>query len=235
MSDSFRIKYRIAVDELSLVALRTCMAQRKRRQIKEEESKKFSEEHSNSNADENPQKLDSESKETTSCILNSNNKCPSIPETVLYYKKDRQREAKNQVLKRRRKHSEYARKNAKREGFIIPTAQALTPEKQKRRQKGEIPCDNKSIYIQNVRSRTQLRKLKQKYKPPARRKTPREDLYDTSDEESKLSMHDSRATKKQKLQSSNRSAASLGQKEGGKIIKTMVAHQKNHKTDHLDN
>ena len=210
MSSSFRIKYRIATDELSLVAKKVqgCKKkqQRRRRQIQLHKS------DINSATSEEPSLQEYKSNDDDSDIQFKRMTCPSVPETVYYYEADRQRQAKNQASKIGAKSYKHAKLNAMRIASIVPTAKAMTPEKRRRRQKGEIPCDRRSLYVKERNNRTKLRKLKQNLKVSQGRKTARHDLYDTSDEESELSMNNSRPSKKEKLYSSSISAASLGQK-----------------------
>ena len=135
------------MDDISIIAHRTRASLRKLKQLQAQQCEKKSQE-------KNP----SATKHTKACTSSPEDwleqlrkePCPSIPETVLYYPKDRQNEAKRQACKITRKKCKRARKNAQQAVSIIPTAQALTPEKQKRRKKGEIPCDPKSQYMQSI-------------------------------------------------------------------------------------
>ena len=134
-----RVKKRIYSDESSVLQL----AKRARQQIPSEGT-----------IDECRMSEDAQS-------AKSDESLPSLPENDVYCDAKCQKETCASAAEKKRKRDAHARKELHRRSSITPTSRALAPQKQQRRVKGNLPCDEKSLRSQAVKRSTCLRKLKQ--------------------------------------------------------------------------
>ena len=186
-SPSAKIKERVICDEDSLP--------KNPRNKKHQQSKTTIEETSEDEDNE-----DNSDEEDDVPSIKSNDQLPPIAENLLYYQTDRTKVARERGATKA--HHRYLgnKQEWMRRTAIMPTAHSLTPIIQRRRNKGDMSNDNASICSELRKQRTYKRKVKQFFKRTRKNKTPRADLYDTSDEETDVHTADTRDSKRQKIQ-----------------------------------
>jgi len=77
--------------------------------------------------------------------IRSKESFPCVPEDAFYYHRDRVKEARTKAAMKARLQCVRAKKELKRRAAIMPTARALAPPKQQKKEKGDVPYDLRSI------------------------------------------------------------------------------------------